>query len=79
MTNARIVKQIPPRFSLDVEIPLDAGVTAIFGPAGAGKTLILETIAGFVKPDSGRILVDDVILFDGQSLVSVAARRRRCG
>jgi molybdate transport system ATP-binding protein len=79
MTNARIVKQIPPRFSLDVEIPLAAGVTALYGPAGAGKTLILETIAGFVRPDSGRILLDDVILFDGQSRVSVAPRRRNCG
>jgi len=47
MTHARIVKRIPPRFSLDVEIPLAAGVTALYGPAGAGKTLILETIAGF--------------------------------
>jgi molybdate transport system ATP-binding protein len=58
---------------------LAPGVTALYGPAGAGKTLILETIAGFVRPDSGRILLDDVILFDGQSLVSVAPRRRNCG
>ena len=79
MTHARIVKRIPPRFSLDVEIPLAAGVTALYGPAGAGKTLILETIAGFVRPDSGRILLDDVILFDGQSRVSVAPRHRSCG
>jgi molybdate transport system ATP-binding protein len=79
MTHARIVKQIPPRFSLDVEFPLATGVTALYGPAGAGKTLILETIAGFVRPDSGRILLDDVILFDAQSRVSVAPRRRNCG
>jgi molybdate transport system ATP-binding protein len=79
MTHARIVKQIPPRFSLEVEFPLAAGVTALYGPAGAGKTLILETIAGFVRPDSGRILLDDVILFDAQSRVSVAPRRRNCG
>ena len=79
MTHARIVKRIPPRFSLDVEIPLAAGVTALYGPAGAGKTLILETIAGFVRPDSGRILLDDVILFDGQSRVNAPPRRRNCG
>jgi len=78
MTHARIVKRIPPRFSLDVEIPLAAGVTALYGPAGAGKTLILETIAGFVRPDSGRILLDDLILFDAQSRVSVTPRRRNC-
>jgi len=79
MTHARIVKQIPPRFSLDVEFPLAAGVTALYGPAGAGKTLILETIAGFVRPDSGRILLDDVILFDAQSRVDAPPRRRHCG
>jgi len=79
MTHARIVKRIPPRFSLDVEIPLAAGVTALYGPAGAGKTLILEIIAGFVRPDSGRILLDDVILFDGQSRVDAPPRRRNCG
>jgi ABC-type sulfate/molybdate transport systems ATPase subunit len=79
MTHARIVKRIPPRFSLDVEIPLAAGVTALYGPAGAGKTLILEAIAGFVRPESGRILLDDVILFDAQSRVNAAPRRRNCG
>ena len=79
MTHARIVKQISPHFSLDVELPLAAGVTALYGPAGAGKTLILETIAGFVRPDSGRILLDDVILFDAQSRVHAPPRRRNCG
>ena len=79
MTHARIVKRIPPRFSLDVEIPLAAAVTALYGPAGAGKTLILETIAGFARPDSGRILLDDVILFDAQSRVTAPPRRRNCG
>ena len=79
MTHARIVKRIPPGFTLDVEIPLAAGVTALYGPAGAGKTLILETIAGFARPDSGRILLDDVILFDAQSRVDAPPRRRNCG
>ena len=79
MTHAHIVKRIPPRFSLDVDIPLAAGVTALYGPAGAGKSLVLETIAGFVRPDSGRILLDDVILFDAQSRVNAPPRRRNCG
>ena len=57
MTRARIVKKP----SLDVDFEIGPGVTMLFGPPGAGKTLILEAIAGFVKPDSGRILRDDVI------------------
>jgi molybdate transport system ATP-binding protein len=79
MTHARIGKKIPPRFSLDVEFPLAPGVTALHGPSGAGKTLILETLAGFARPESGRILLDDLILFDAESRVSVPPRRRNCG
>jgi molybdate transport system ATP-binding protein len=78
MTHARIGKKIPPALSLEVDFEI-AGVTALYGPAAAGKTLILEIIAGFVKPDSGRILLDDVILFDAESRVNVAPPRRHCG
>ena len=77
MTHARIGKKFPPSFSLDVEFEAD-GVTALYGPAGAGKTLILEAIAGFIRPDSGRILRDDVLLFDAQARVHVPPRRRSC-
>lgn len=79
MTHARIGKKIPPVFSLDVDLAIGSGVTAIFGPAGAGKTVILETLAGFMRPDSGRILLDDVILFDAAARVHVPPSRRRCG
>ena len=78
MTHVRIGKKVPPAFSLDVEFEI-AGITALFGPAGSGKTLILEATAGFVRPDSGRILRDDVLLFDAEAGVHVPARRRACG
>lgn len=78
MTSIRIAKKIPPAFSLDVEFEI-AGVTALFGPAGSGKSLILEAIAGFALPDSGRILRDDVLLFDAEARVQVPPRRRACG
>jgi len=79
MNHARIGKKIPPGVSLEVEFGFAAGVTALFGAQGAGKTLILECIAGFVRPDSGRILLDDAILFDAESRVNVPPRRRNCG
>ena len=84
MIQARIRKQFAPGpesagFSLDVEFQAAAGVTVLFGPSGAGKTLTLESIAGFVKPDEGRILLDDQILFDGEAGVHLAPRSRRCG
>jgi molybdate transport system ATP-binding protein len=65
--------------ALEVEFQAASGVTAVFGPAGAGKTLLLDTIAGFAAPASGRIMLDEEILFDGASRVNLPPRRRRCG
>jgi molybdate transport system ATP-binding protein len=66
-------------FLLDLEFQATAGVTALFGPSGSGKTLTLDSIAGFVRPDEGRILLDDNILFDGATRVFLTPQQRRCG
>lgn len=66
-------------FSLDLEFQTAAGVTVLFGPSGSGKTLTLDSIAGFVRPDEGRILLDDDILFDAAAHVFLAPQRRHCG
>jgi molybdate transport system ATP-binding protein len=84
MLQARLRKTFPPRpdsagFSLDLEFSATAGVTVLFGPSGAGKTLVLDSIAGFVAPDEGRILLDDDILFDGAARVNLAPQKRHCG
>jgi ABC-type sulfate/molybdate transport systems ATPase subunit len=73
MTHARIGSAY-----LDIDLPLPDGITAMFGPAGAGKTATLKAIAGFTRPERGRILIGDAIVFDGQSGVNLAPRRRRC-
>jgi len=64
---------------VDVEFEAASGITALFGAAGAGKTFILDSIAGFVTPASGRIILDDEILFDAASRVNLPPRRRPCG
>jgi molybdate transport system ATP-binding protein len=64
---------------VDVEFQAASGITALFGPAAAGKTFILDAIAGFATPASGRIILDDEILFDGASRVNLPPRRRHCG
>src|SRR5882762_8334468 len=84
MLNARLRKSFAPRpdsagFSLDLEFSASAGVTVLFGPSGAGKTLVLDSIAGFVRPDEGRILLDNEILFDGVTGVCLPPQARHCG
>src|SRR5271170_6567656 len=66
-------------FALDIEFRAAAGITVLFGPSGSGKTLTLDSIAGFVRPDEGRILVDDEILFDGATGVHLRPQARNCG
>src|SRR5690348_7957850 len=66
-------------FDLDVEFEAGDGVTVLFGASGAGKSLTLDSIAGFARPDAGRILVDDRILYDGDSGVSLRPQERGCG
>jgi molybdate transport system ATP-binding protein len=84
MIDARITKHFPTRkksapFILDVHFKALANITAFFGPSGAGKTLILDCIAGFTTPDAGRILLDDQIAFDAEARVNVRPQDRRCG
>jgi molybdate transport system ATP-binding protein len=84
MIQARIRKMYAPRedssgFTLDLEFQAGAAVTVLFGPSGSGKTLTLDSVAGFVRPDGGRILLDDAILFDAAAGVYLAPQARRCG
>ena len=51
----------------------DAEYLVLLGPTGAGKTLLLETIMGFYKPDGGRILIDD------QEVTVLAPEKRGIG
>ena len=55
------------------------GVTALFGPSGAGKTSILNMIAGLMTPDMGVIDVDGRRLFDSEARIDLPPEQRRLG
>jgi len=57
----------------------EGGVTALFGPSGAGKTSLINMIAGLLRPDRGRIEVDGETLDDTARRIHVPAHRRRIG
>jgi ABC-type sulfate/molybdate transport systems ATPase subunit len=65
--------------SLRVSFQAADPITALFGPSGAGKTLTLRAIAGLVRPDVGRIVLGERILFDAPSKKNLPARERKIG
>jgi molybdate transport system ATP-binding protein len=67
------------RFPLRVEASLPAGVTAILGPSGAGKTSLLESVAGLRRGAAGRIAVDGEVLLDTARGTALPPERRRVG
>lgn len=66
-------------FKLSVDFECKPGITALFGRSGCGKTSLINQIAGLMKPDSGRLEVDDQVFYDSALEIDVAARKRRIG
>jgi len=66
-------------FALAVRFQIAGGVTALFGPSGAGKTSLVNMIAGLLKPDRGCIVLDQTTLFDAAKTVNVPPHRRQIG
>ena len=66
-------------FQLAAKFETEARVTALFGPSGAGKTTIINMIAGLIAPDRGRIMYRGKVLFDAAGKVSLPPHRRQFG
>jgi molybdate transport system ATP-binding protein len=66
-------------FKLAAKFETAAGATALFGPSGAGKTTIVNLIAGLVVPDRGRIVLDQIVLFDAAARINMPPHVRRVG
>jgi len=66
-------------FRLDARFVCGEGVTALFGQSGAGKTTVVNAIAGLMRPTRGRITLDGETLFDADRGIHIPARKRRFG
>ncbi|MBV8937780.1 MAG: molybdenum ABC transporter ATP-binding protein [Alphaproteobacteria bacterium] len=66
-------------FTLDVHYRAGRGITALFGRSGAGKTSVINAIAGLLRPRRGRIVIDGSVLLDTERDVCVPPHRRRVG
>jgi molybdate transport system ATP-binding protein len=66
-------------FTLAVDAVATARVTAVFGASGAGKTSLLEIVAGLRRPAAGRVLLNGRVLDDAAAGLNVPPRLRRVG
>jgi molybdate transport system ATP-binding protein len=64
---------------IDVSLRSDARTLALFGNSGAGKTSILNAIAGLLVPQTGRVVLDGELLLDTARGVSLPVAQRRIG
>lgn len=66
-------------FDLSCAFASGARILALHGPSGAGKTTLAHLIAGLLRPDAGRIVVDGVTLVDTERGVFLPPEKRRIG
>jgi molybdate transport system ATP-binding protein len=66
-------------FQLDARFTTGGGLVALFGRSGAGKTSIINIIAGLIRPDRGRVVTGENVLVDTAQGVFVPRHRRRIG
>ncbi len=66
-------------FRLSVRFEAADGAIALFGPSGAGKTSVVNMVAGLLTPDRGTITLDSTPLFDSTKKIDVPLHRRRIG
>lgn len=65
--------------TLDVRFDAPVGVTALFGPSGSGKTTVVRAVAGLLRPDRCKIVLDGDVLQDTEQDVFQPVHRRKLG
>lgn len=66
-------------FEFDVQLQATHPRIVLMGPSGIGKTMVLQAIAGLIRPDSGYIRVGERVLFDSARGVHLKTQQRRVG
>ena len=77
--SVHIARRLSSSFALEAAFEAAAGFTMILGPSGGGKTTLLNCIAGFTRPDSGRIAIGARRLFDSDERIDLPVAERGLG
>lgn len=78
MIDVSIIKKLE-HFTLDFNVNFDSGVLVLQGESGAGKTTILNCIAGLIKPDKGIININENTMFSSEEKINIPTRDRNIG
>lgn len=73
------IKKKLDNFTLDVQFETDREILALLGASGCGKSMTLKCIAGIEKPDKGRIVLNDRVLFDSDKGINLSPQKRKVG
>jgi len=66
-------------FSLEVQVEAENEILGLLGASGCGKSMTLKCIAGIVKPDCGKIIVNNRVLFDSEKKINLTPQERKTG
>lgn len=66
-------------FSLKTAFTCEGELSALLGASGCGKSMTLRCIAGIVKPDKGRIVLNGRVLFDSEKNINLPPQKRKVG
>ena len=67
------------KFNLRSKFEFDNEVMGLLGASGSGESLTLKCIAGIEKPDKGRIVLNDRVLFDSEKKINISPKDRKIG
>lgn len=66
-------------FKLKVKFEQKKGILGLLGQSGCGKSMTLKCIAGIIKPDSGKIILNDEVFFDSENKINLQPQKRNIG
>ncbi|MHC6180080.1 sulfate/molybdate ABC transporter ATP-binding protein [Clostridium sp. JNZ X4-2] len=73
------IKKNLPGFSLNIQFDTEDNIIGLLGASGSGKSMTLKCIAGLETPQSGKIILNEKVLYDSEKKINIPVRKRRVG